>query len=411
MKTLIKNISQIVTCKPLEKGFARLSSIPNPVNGGNSILIDNGRIAQIGSDINIDADKVIDAEGGVVTPGFTDCHTHIVYKGSREDEFEMRAMGIGYKEIAASGGGIVKSVSMTRQADEDELYELAKKRLFNLINHGITSIEIKSGYGLNLKDELKQLRVIKRLKDEFSINIKSTFLGAHEIPKEYKNDRKSYIELLVKTMIPEVGKTMLADYIDVFCEEGVFSKEESERILRAGMDYGMKPRLHADEIAQSGGSSVAADLKVLSVDHFNNPDIADLKQIAENKSVITLLPATNFILRLLKKPPIEEMRANGNIIAVSTDYNPGSSPVDSISLAASIGMLNYGLKAEELIYAMTLNPSYSLELSDITGSLEIGKYADILIHDIENYKQIFYYVGANNITHVFTKGILINGKK
>lgn len=411
MRTLIKNIGQIAGCRPPSDGCACLSKIPSPVNEGNSILIENGRIARIDKEINENADEVIDALGGLVTPGFVDCHTHIVFNGTREDEFEMRALGKTYKEIAASGGGIVKSVAMTREASEEELYQSAMKRLKDLINHGITSIEIKSGYGLTLKDELKQLKVIKKLKDECEINIRSTFLGAHEIPLEYKTDRKGYIDLLIDKMIPEVAENMLADYIDVFCEEGVFSAEETERILEAGIKRGLKPRIHADEIALSGGSGVAARMHALSVDHFNNPDLKDLEELARNKTVITLLPATNFILRLSKKPPVDEMRKAGNIVAVSTDYNPGSSPVNSILLAASIGMLNYGLTADELMYAITLNPAFSLELADITGSLEIGKYADILIHSISNYKQLFYYFGANNVTHVFSKGILVNGKR
>ncbi len=405
MKILIKNISEICACATREN-YIRLNidGIRNPIINGNSILIENGKIKKIGIDINESVNKVIDAENCLVTPGFVDSHTHLVFNGTREDEFEKRAMGVGYKEIAKSGGGILSTVKKTREADFDTLYENATIWIDRLISMGITSIEIKSGYGLDTETELKQLRVIKKLKDSYPINIKATFLGAHEIPLEYRNDRRVYIDKIKNEMIPAVSKEGLADYIDIFCEKGVYTFDETMEILEEGLKYSLKPRIHADEMEPSGGSTAAALLKAVSVDHMNVPLINDLKVLAENKTVITLLPATNFILNIKQSPPIKEMRKLNNIISVSTDFNPGSSPVASIALTASIGMLRYGLSSDELIYAITLNPAFSLGLSEKTGSIEEGKDADILIHSIENIKQLFYFVGMNSVKKVIIKG-------
>ncbi|MCK4524045.1 amidohydrolase family protein, partial [candidate division WOR-3 bacterium] len=273
-----------------------------------------------------------------------------------------------------------------------------------LISNGITSLEIKSGYGLDTETELKQLRVIKKLKNSYPINIKATFLGAHEIPLEYRNNRRVYIDKIKNEMIPAVSKEGLADYIDIFCEKGVYTFDETMEILEEGLKYSLEPRIHADEMEPSGGSTAAALLKAISVDHMNVPLINDLKVLAKNRTVITLLPATNFILNIKKSPPIKEMRKSNNIIAVSTDFNPGSSPVSSIALTASIGMIRYGLSSDELIYAITLNPAFSLGLSKTTGSIEEGKDADILIHSVENIKQLFYFVGMNSVKKVIIKG-------
>ncbi len=405
MKILIKNISEICACATREN-YIRLNTdgIRSPIINGNSILIENGKIKKIGIDIDEPADKIIDAENCLVTPGFVDSHTHLVFGGTREDEFEQRAMGMGYKEIAMAGGGILSTVKKTRQADFDTLYENASIWVDRLIKNGITSLEIKSGYGLNTETELKQLRVIKKLKESYPINIKATFLGAHEIPLEYRDNRRLYIDKLKNEMIPAVSKEGLADYIDIFCEKGVYTFDETMEILKEGLKYSLKPRIHADEMESSGGSTAAALLKAVSVDHMNVPIIKDLKVLSENKTVITLLPATNFILNINSSPPIKEMRKLNNIIAISTDFNPGSSPVTSIMLTASIGMLRYGLLSDELIYAITLNPAYSLELSQTTGSIEEGKDADILIHSVENLKQLFYFVGMNSVKEVIIKG-------
>ncbi len=406
MKILIKNISQICACACREN-YMPMSEyvLRSPILEGNSILIENNRISKIGIDLKENADRVIDAEHSLVTPGFVESHSHLVFSGTREDEFERRAMGMAYKEIAAKGGGILSTVDKTRETSFDELYENAANRLNEMIMNGITSLEIKSGYGLSTEDEIKQLNVIKKLKTAFPINIRSTFLGAHEIPLENRDNRDEYISKIINEMIPIIASNHLADYIDVFCEKGVFTAEESEKILKAGTEAGMKVRIHADEMETSGGSTVAAKMHAKSADHMNVPNHADLAVLADNKTVITLLPATNFILKIQSKPPIELMREHGNIVAISTDFNPGSSPVKSVALAASIGMINYGLSADELIYGMTINPAYSLDIHKQTGSIQIGKDADILIHNIENYRQLFYFMGTNTVRNVFIKGV------
>ena len=405
MKLLIKNISQICGCATREN-YSRLSSDGprTPLIEGNSIMTEDGIITDIGINIDADADKIIDAGHCLVTPGFVEAHTHTVFGGTREDEFEMRARSADYKTIAKSGGGILSTVRATRETDADQLFRKAKQHINDMILSGITSMEIKSGYGLDTETEIKQLEVIKRLKKHFNINIRSTFLGAHEIPADMKDKREEYISMITDVMIPLIKMNDLADYIDVFCEKGVYTAEESKRILKAGIDAGMKARIHADEMETSGGSHVAGVLGAKTADHMNIPDINDMKMLAENNTVIVLLPATNFILQIDKMPPIREMRDAGNIIAVSTDFNPGSSPVKSIALAASIGMIRYGLTADELMYAITLNPAYSLDLADRTGSIQVGKDADILIHNIENYRQLFYYFGVNTAKKTIVKG-------
>lgn len=404
MKILIKNISQIVSCNT-NLGYFPLGADFEPVIKGDSILIEDGKIKKTGSLTDSSGvDKVYDACGGIAVPGFADCHTHLVFHGTREDEAEMRTAGLSYKDIAAKGGGIKKSVAMTRGVDEGTLYEESKKRLTEMVKRGVTSIEIKSGYGLDSVTELKQLRVIRKLKENFEINIKATYLGAHEFPDEYRDNRKGYIKFITDQMIPLIAKEELADYVDVFCEKSVYTAAETEIIIESAYKNGLESRIHADEIEFSEGSTVAKKMKVKSVDHFNIPNINDLNGLKENNTVITLLPATNFLLRIDKKPPIEEMRKIGNIVAVSTDFNPGSSPVYSILSSALIGMINYRLMPRELIYAITLNPAYSLGLSNRTGSLKEGNDADILIFEQNNYKQLFYFMGADFPKYVFVKG-------
>lgn len=405
MKTLIKNISQIAACATRE-GYMPLGSMRDPVIAGNSLIIEDGRIEKIGMDLSSSADRIIDAEGCLVTPGYTDSHTHLVFAGTREHEFEMRTMGMTYKEIAEKGGGILNSVRMTRAASVEALYENAAKWLKRMISAGLTSIEIKSGYGLNTETELKQLRVISMLKEHFGINIRATFLGAHEFPEEFRNDRKAYIRLIIDEMLPEIAKGRLADYIDVFCEKGVYTPDEAAEIFEAGMKYGLKTRIHADEIDESGGAVTAGRYHAKSADHMNVPDIKALSRLAENNTVITLLPATNMILRIDKKPPIDSMRKAGSIMALSTDFNPGSSPVYSVQTAAGIGVYNYRLSAQEALYSITCNPAYSLDLSSSTGSIEVGKDADIVVHNVENYYQLFYFLAYVSARNVLVKGIV-----
>ncbi|MEJ5307151.1 MAG: imidazolonepropionase [candidate division WOR-3 bacterium] len=406
MRTILKNIKQIVSCYD-KRGFVTLDNFNSPLSSANTIVIENGKIKRIGKDIEEKADKTIDCSSFIVTPGFVESHSHLVFSGSRADEFLMRAQGVAYKEIAKSGGGIKKSVRFTRDVSFENLLEESKERLKKFLKKGITSIEIKSGYGLDRDTEIKQLKVIKELKKIFPIEIRSTFLGAHEIPEEFKDKREYYLKFLKEEMIPFVAQEGLADFIDVFCEKGVFTKDEAIEILEKGIEYGLKARVHADEIENSGGSFVARKLKAKSVDHFNFPDEQDLQYLKENNTVITLLPATNFFLKLKGRPPIEKMREVGNIIAISTDFNPGSSPCYSLLLSATIGMINYGLTYEELIYGITLNPAFSLDLKN-KGSLHEGKDADILMFKRDDFKELFYFTGDDQPDLVILKGEMLD---
>ncbi|MGE3063648.1 MAG: imidazolonepropionase [bacterium] len=409
MKKLLKNLNEIVSCHSADS-FIVLGEDADILSEGDCIGIEDGKIIFVGKNAEEEKyDEVIDCSGCIAVPGFTDSHTHLVFHGTREDEFEMRVKGMTYKDIASAGGGIKRSVKMTREATEEDLFDEAKERLKIFISKGVTSIEIKSGYGLDRETELKQLRVIRNLKDEFKINIKATYLGAHEIPNEYRERRDDYIKFMIEEMIPFIADEKLADYVDVFCEKGVYTQDETVRILEAGKRHGLEGRVHADEIDFSGGSTAAAEMKTKSVDHFNIPDRNDLEALKNNKTVITLLPATNFLLRIKTRPPIEAMRKIKNTIAISTDFNPGSSPVMSILLAAGIGMINYNLLPKELMPAITLNPSYSLGLSDRTGSIREGKDADIVVFRRNNYSQLFYFFGEDKPNMVFCKGERVIG--
>lgn len=406
MKLILKNIKQIVSCCN-EKGFAALDDINSPLSSDNTIVIEEGKIKRVGKNLEETADKTIDCSSYIVTPGFVESHSHLVFFGSRSDEFLMRAQGVPYKEISKKGGGIKKSVRYTRDVSFEKLFEESKERLKKFLKKGVTSIEIKSGYGLDRDTEIKQLKVIKELKKTFPIVIKSTFLGAHEIPEEFKDKRENYIKFLKEEMIPFVAQEKLADFIDVFCEKGVFTKEESIEILEKGIEYGLKARVHADEIENSGGSFVARKVKAKSVDHFNFPNEEDLQFLKENNTVVTLLPATNFFLKLKGKPPIEKMREIGNIVAISTDFNPGSSPCYSLLFSATIGMVNYGLTYEELIYGITLNPSFSLNLKE-KGSIKDGNDADILLFKKDDYSDLFYFTGDDQPDMVILKGEILD---
>jgi len=410
MRILLKNIKQLITSQPEESGFVSLDRIKSPVSNFNSVLIEEGKIKKIGYNLNLPAEKIIDCSCFIVTPGFVESHTHLVYSGSRADEFLLRAQGVSYKDIAKSGGGIKKSVKSTRSVNYEDLLNESKERLKIFLRKGITSIEIKSGYGLDMETEIKQLKVIRELKKIFKMEIKSTYLGAHEIPEEFKNRRNEYIEFIKNKMIPYIAENELADFIDVFCENGVYTEIESYDILSKGIEYGLKVRLHADEMEYSGGSSVAKRLKAKSVDHFNFPNPDDLVDLKNNGTIITLLPLTNMFLKIKEKPPVELMRSVGNAISISTDFNPGSSPSYSLLLAGTIGMVNYGLTYDELIYAITVNPAYSLDL-DYKGSIVEGKDADILLFRKNDYKELFYYSGDDQPEIVILKGEIVNFEK
>lgn len=405
MRKVIKNIGQLATPENIDfaAGFdMQKIKIYENVN----ILIEDGIISDI-TNKNIEADDIIDAQGKTVVPAFIDPHTHIPFIGSRHDEFNKRIAGKTYMEIAKEGGGINSTVKSVRSASFNELYEAAKKDVEYMIDNGVLSIEMKSGYGLNLETEIKQLEVIKKLKEEFSIDIKSTFMGAHEIPLEYKNRKNEYVELIINEMLPYVKKKRLADYVDIFCEKGVFEIEDTRKILSKAKELGFKIRIHADEIYPLGGSSLAYEFDAVSAEHLMKISDEDIEKLVGKNIVFDLLPGTTFFLMSNEYAPARKIIEKGGIIALSTDLNPGSSYSHSLLIIMAIACLNMKMTMEEVLNAVTLNAAYSLEISNKTGSIHVGKQADLLVLDAADYRYLVYNFGVNRIYKRFKKGIEI----
>lgn len=325
--------------------------------------------------------RQLDGRGRTVVPGFVDPHTHLVYAGDRRDELQRRLSGATYAEIAATGGGIVKTVAATRAATEDELVHAALPRLAAMLAHGTTTAEVKSGYGLTLDSELRMLRAARRLASEQPVTVIPTFMGAHEYPLEYRERRADYVELIVEAMLPAVAAEGLADWCDVFCENGVFTPEESRRILRAGAAAGLKPRIHADELALSGGSAVAADVGARSADHLIFVDQAHADRLAEAGVIATLLPAAAFFLKLGRFAPARMLIERGVAVALATDVNPGGGFTPSMPFVMSLACFAMHLTLEEALVAATANAAASLDLQETCGSLEVGKAMDAVIVD------------------------------
>ncbi|MCX7785367.1 MAG: imidazolonepropionase [candidate division WOR-3 bacterium] len=405
MKTsLIKNARQILTLSGQELGI---------INNG-SIVIKDGKIAEIIQSSKLNQifgknqkPKVIDAKRCVVMPGFVDCHTHLVFAGSRENEFVMRLEGKSYKEILSAGGGILQTVKHTQMASEKELISLAQKRIDELIKWGTTTVEIKSGYGLNTEHELKILRVIKKLqkKNQNRITIVPTFLGAHAVPLGI--EKSDYIKTVINEMIPKVAKQKLSDFCDVFCENFVFNAKESLRILSVAKKFGLTPKIHADEIESSGGSEVAGKIGAISAEHLLYPSKNGLKKMKEQDVTAVLLPGTSLFLKSKVIPPIEEMRRLGLSIALGSDYNPGTCMIYQMPIIIALGCLLYGLTLTEAIRGATINSAKALGLDKSIGSIEVGKEADIIILDVPDYKHIPYQFGKNLIKIVMKRGVVI----
>jgi len=417
MATLIKNISNLVTCR---------NSAGKPKSGkrqSDTGLIKNGylifkkdKIIFSGNESElkyfIKSKKLrirseIDAAGKTVMPGFIDTHTHFVFAGSREDEYEMRIAGKTYEEIAAKGGGISSTVKAVRKTSADKLKEISEKRLNNFIKAGTTTIEAKSGYGLDTKNEIKMLEVINRIGNEnlFGLDIYPTFLGAHAVPPEFS--KKEYIDLICYDMIPEIAQKRLAVFIDVFCEKNYFSPAETGRILRTGVQFGLIPKLHTDQFNSIGGVDTALRNNALSVDHLEVLNSNDIKKLsASGKTIATLLPGVSYFLDI-SYPPARKLIENNVPVALATDFNPGSCMTENIQMIMSLASVKMKMSAEEIINAVTVNAAFAVYAQDKTGSLESGKQADILIFDFPNYKDIIYNFTSNRIDTVFKKGKLI----
>lgn len=406
MTTEIINIRLLVNARKENqllrgKEMAQLPCIDNAY-----IIIEDGVIAEYGAIENKKSknQNAIDASGQFVLPAWCDSHTHLIFAGSREEEFVDKIKGMSYAEIAAKGGGILNSAKKIADTSESELLRLARLRLQELILLGTGAIEIKSGYGLSVEGELKMLRVIKKLKEISPVPIKATFLGAHTYPLEYKENHQGYIDLIINEMLPVIAKEKLADFIDVFCETGFFSPEETELICKAGMGYGLKPKIHANQLNLSGGTQVGVKLGAVSVDHLETMDEDAIETLAQSTTIGTLLPTAAFFLRMPFQPARHLIDA-GCAIALATDFNPGSSPSGNMNLVVAMSCIQMKMLPEEAINAATINGAYAMELEDEVGSISIGKKANfIFTKPISTLAYLPYSFGSNNIDKVMING-------
>ena len=350
------------------------------------------------------ATKVIDLEGKCLTPGLIDCHSHLVFGGNRAEEFNLRLQGQSYEQIAKQGGGIMSTVNHTRAATEQQLEHDARSRLALLVSDGVTSIEIKSGYGLTFKDEEKMLRVARRLGDTSPVTVTTTFLGAHALPPEYTNNRSGYLDLVCKEMLPKLHAQGLIDSVDAFCESIAFSVDEVEQVFQAATDLGLPVKLHAEQLSNSGGAELAAKYHALSADHLEYLDETGVQAMAASGSVAVLLPGAFYMLRETRKPPVQLLRDYQVPIALATDINPGSSPVLSARLMMVLGCQEFGLTPEEALRGMTINAAKALGKSDSVGSLQIGKAADLAIWDVQQSFELAYWLGGNKAESVIKAG-------
>ena len=350
------------------------------------------------------ATKVINLKGKCLTPGLIDCHSHLIFGGNRAKEFNLRLQGQSYEQIAKQGGGIMSTVNHTRAATEQQLEHDARSRLALLVSDGVTSIEIKSGYGLTFKDEEKMLRVARRLGDTSPVTVTTTFLGAHALPPEYTNNRSGYLDLVCKEMLPKLHAQGLIDSVDAFCESIAFSVDEVEQVFQAATDLGLPVKLHAEQLSNSGGAELAAKYHALSADHLEYLDETGVQAMAASGSVAVLLPGAFYMLRETRKPPVQLLRDYQVPIALATDINPGSSPVLSARLMMVLGCQEFGLTPEEALRGMTINAAKALGKSDSVGSLQIGKAADLAIWDVQQPFELAYWLGGNKAESVIKAG-------
>jgi imidazolonepropionase len=414
---VLKNVAQVVTLGTgsVPRRGAGMTELGIIRNG--AIIIRGDRVTWVGHTHDFPVrhpgaeTQTLDCIGLelVALPGFVDSHTHPVFGGTRVDEYEMRALGKTYQEIAAAGGGIRESVRQLRRADINALTGRAERYLRQFLEHGTTTIEAKSGYGLSMEDELKTLRAIAALRAESKLEIVPTFLGAHAIPEEYEGSRQEYVEKLVREMIPGVAQEGLADFCDVFCDVGYFTVDEARVILQAAHAAGLGLRIHAEELAHSGGARLAAELNASSADHLEWADDEDIRALSRAGTVATLLPGTAFNLGLSKYAPARKLIEAGVPVALATDFNPGSCFTLNMQLILAIACSQMKMTPAEAITASTINGAYSLGLSERLGSIEEGKQADIVLMDVADYREIPYYFGVNHCVLVIKKGqIVIN---
>lgn len=410
MKVLFKNLKQLIqvreeTLGPLKGGEMK----ELPVLDNAWLLIEDGKIADFGKMEDLPTFEnisEIDASGKILMPGWIDSHTHLVYAGNREQEFVDRINGLTYEEIAEKGGGIVNSAKKLQETSEDDLYIQSSRRLEEVIKMGTTAIEIKSGYGLTTEAEMKMLRVIKKLKNNYNLPIKATFLGAHALPPEYKENKDGYLDLLINQMMPKVAEEGLAEYIDVFCEKGYFSVEDTNRILETGRRLGLIPKIHVNQFNAIGGIKTAVEHKALSVDHLEVLEPEDIDVLKGSETMPVGLPSCSLFLGIPYTPARNIIDA-GLPLALATDYNPGSTPSGNMNLVVSLACIKMRMNPEEAINAATINAAYAMDILDTHGSITKGKAANLILTDaIPSYGFLPYSFGANHIDSVY-----INGKK
>lgn len=411
---LIHNIGTLITMQGSRaaRQGSEMSEVAAVRNGAVAIrdgmIVFAGREDEVLSQLaGINIERRHDAQGLLVTPGLIDPHTHLVHGGSREHELALKLRGVSYLDILAQGGGILSTVRSTRQASEDELFAKAQKSLDIMLSQGITTAEAKSGYGLTPEDELKQLRVIQKLNREHPVDLVPTFMGAHAVPEEYRGRSHEYIKLVIEQMLPEVKRQGLAEFCDVFCEHGVFSVEESEQILHAAKAMGFGLKIHADEIEPMGGAQLAGKLGCISAEHLIAATDEGLEAMRQAGVIAVCLPATSFNLRLKYHARARRMIEMGLAVALSTDYNPGSSPTESLQLVMTLGCLNLGMTPEEVLTAVTINAAHAIGKADAVGSLEAGKLADLVIFKAENLAYLPYHFGINHVHTVFKRGNIV----
>ena len=412
---ILKNIGKLVTMQG--SSSFRVKEEMNKINiiENAYIAVKNGKILAIGvgdefGNLCGEDTKIHDAEGLLVTPGLIDSHTHLIHGGSRENEFSMKLNGVPYIEILNNGGGILSTVKATKEASEEELYKKAKKSLDRMLEFGVTTVEEKSGYGLELNTEIKQLEVARALDKNHPVDLVHTFLGAHAVPEEYKENHKAYIDILVDVMMPKIKDMELAEFCDVFCEEGVFTIEESEYILQKAKEMGYKLKIHADEIESLGGAELAAKLGCVSADHLMAASDEGIKMMAENNVVANILPATSFNLNK-NYADCRKMIDMGAIVSLSSDYNPGSCPSENLQLVMQLGCLHLKMTPNEVLTAVTINAAYAIDRADKIGSIEVGKNADFVVFDARNVEYLMYHFGINHTKKVYKNGNLVVDNK
>ena len=413
MTTLILNIKELLQVR--ETSIAKVSGAEMavlPTIKNAFLVIENNLIAGFGSMENapkINADTVIDATGKIILPTWCDSHTHIVYAGNREQEFVDRINGLTYEEIANRGGGILNSAKKLNETTEDEIYDQSKSRLEEVMLLGTGAVEIKSGYGLTVEGELKMLRVIQRLAQNYPITIKATFLGAHAFPLEYKENHKGYIDLIINEMLPEIAKNKLADYIDAFCETGYFTVEETEQIMEAGIRLGLKPKIHVNQFNSIGGVQAGIKYNALSVDHLEIMNPEDIEALKNTETMPVALPSCSYFLSI-PYTPAREMIAAGLPLALATDFNPGSTPSGNMNFVVATACIKMKMTPEEAINAATINGAYAMGISATHGSITIGKKANLIVtKPLLSYYQLPYAFGSNLIESVFIEGEIFKG--